>query len=221
MLAPSIRHSTLKYLFFLSTMKTLWKSMMLACALVVSLVSVTCAVESPEDATLPKGWIRAGSKPKEYEMVLDKQTVRSGKASLMLKFTGTDAKGFGTVLQNLTPDKYLGKRIRLSGYIKTTDAEKASFWLRVDGKDPNKSLAFDNMDSRAVSGTQDRKKYEIVLDVSQEATNIGFGVMLYGKGQMGADDLQIEIVGKDVPVTDMMLNFKKAPTEPQNLDFEN
>jgi len=204
-------------------MKTLWKSMMLACALVVSLVSVTCAVESPEDATLPKGWIRAGSKPQEYEMVLDKQTLRSGKASLMLKFKGTDASGFGTVLQNLTPDKYLGKRIRLSGYIKTTDAEKASFWLRVDGKDPKKTLAFDNMDSRAVSGTQDWKKYEIVLDILQDATNIGFGVMLYGKGQMWADDLQIEVVGKDVPVTDMIPNMitKKTPTEPQNLDFEN
>lgn len=196
--------------------------MMLACALAASLVSVTCAVESPDDATLPKGWFRAGSKPQEYEMVLDKQIVRSGKASLMLKFKGTDASGFGTVMQNVGPDKYMGKRIRLSGYIKTTDAAQASFWLRVDGKEREKSsLAFDNMGNRSVSGTQEWKKYEIVLDVAQEAMNIAFGVMLIGKGQMWADDLQIEIVGKDVPVTDMMMNFKKAPTEPINLDFEN
>lgn len=206
------------FLLFFTTMKTVWKSLLLAAALVVAVLSVTFAVEPPDDPTLPKGWFRAGSKPKEYEMMLDKQTVYSGKASLMLKFKGSDTSGFGTVLQNLAPDRYVGKRIRLSGYIKTTDAEKASFWLRVDGKEQNRSLAFDNMDSRAASGTQDWKKYEIVLDVAQEATNIGFGVMLIGRGQMWADDLQIEIVGKDVPLTEMII--KKTPTEPQNLDFE-
>jgi erythromycin esterase len=74
------------------------------------------------------------------------------------------------------------------------------------------------MTGREVKGTQDWKKYEIVLDVSPEAVGIYFGMMVVGKGQMWADDLLIEVVGKDVPVTD--LNVKKAPKEAQNLGFE-
>jgi hypothetical protein len=197
-------------------MKTLWKSMMLACALVVSFVSVTCALEAPDKSTFPKGW---GGGGKGYEFQLDNQTTRSGKASATIKFVGPDGDSFGTFTQGFDPGKYIGKRVRLSGYIKTSNAGKASLWMRVDGKDPKSgSLAFDNMQNgRELSGTQDWKKCEVVLDVAEEAKGVYFGIILSGKGQLWADDLKLEIVGNDVPVTDMMVKSK----EPVNLDFEN
>ena len=75
-------------------------------------------------------------------------------------------------------------------------------WLRIDGADPTDlPLDFDNMESRPVKGTSDWKKYEIVLDVAPEAQEIVYGFLLAGKGQLWADDLQLEAVGKEAAKT--------------------
>lgn len=197
-------------------MKTVWKSLLLAAALVVAVLSVTFATEFPDKSTFPKGW---GGGGKGYEFQVDNQITRSGKASATIKFVGPESD-FGSLTQGIDASNYLGKRVRWSGYIKTSNAGKASLWMRVDGKEKMSVLAFDNMqDGREIVGTQEWKKCEVVLDVSTEAKSVYFGIILGGKGQLWADDLKLEIVSKDVPVTD--LNLKKAPTEPQNLDFEN
>jgi hypothetical protein len=121
-------------------------------------------------------------------------------------------------MQNCSPDKFLGKRVRMSGFLKSKDAEWTSFWLRVDQAGSKKALSFDNMKdgkiNRTIKGTTDWKKYEIVLDVPEKATNISFGVMLNGTGQVWFDNIEFEIVNKRVPVTDIYIK------EPTNLDFE-
>ncbi len=53
-----------------------------------------------------------------------------------------------------------------------------------------RTLGFDNMLNRAVTGTTDWKQFEVVLDVPTEAVNIVIGAFLSGKGQMWADDLK-------------------------------
>lgn len=69
----------------------------------------------------------------------------------------------------IMPDEYLGKRIRLNGYVKNEKITGwAGMWMRVDGTDKNTSLAFDNMANRAIGGTSDWTKYEIVLDVPRK-----------------------------------------------------
>ncbi len=170
-----------------------------------------------QQQTFPKNWTGGG---KGYEISLDAQNKRTGKAGVSIKFTGKEVEqnAFGTITQGIAADMYHGKRVRLTGYIKTADADKASLWMRVDGKDEKaRSLAFDNMQNgREVKGTQEWRKCEVVLDVSDEAKAVYFGSLLSGKGQMWVDDLQLEFVGKDVPVTDMVM----LPKEPKNLGFE-
>lgn len=71
--------------------------------------------------------------------------------------------------------------MRLSGYLRTADAGGAQMWMRVDG--PNhEALAFDNMDSRPVTGTTGWKRYDIVLDVPQTSVDVAFGFFLAGSG---------------------------------------
>lgn len=168
-------------------------------------------------STFPKGWSGGG---KDYKIAPDEQVKRTGKASASIKFIGTtpEVNGFGTITQGIDASQYHGKRIRWSGYIKTSEADKASLWMRVDGKDPKgSSLAFDNMQNgREIRGTQEWRKCEVVLDVSDEARAIYFGCILSGKGQLWVDDLQLEVVGKDVAVTDMTALSR----EPKNLSFE-
>src|SRR4030095_6622009 len=65
-------------------------------------------------------------------------------------------------------------------------------------------LGFDNMDNRPVKGTTDWTKYELVLDVPEATTMILYGFFVYEKGKAWADDLRFEVVGKDVPSTNLM-----------------
>ena len=45
------------------------------------------------------------------------------------------------------------------------------------------------------------KKYEIVLDVPQQATNLAYGALLDGTGEIWISDLSFETVDRNVPVT--------------------
>lgn len=110
------------------------------------------------------------------------------------------ATGFGTYTETIPLDGYRGKRVRVTGYLRTADATRGSFWLRVDG--PNRELlAFDNMDDRALTGTHDWTPFAIVVDVPQTATNFVGGLLLAGTGTLWADDLRIDVVDQSVPTT--------------------
>jgi hypothetical protein len=101
-----------------------------------------------------------------------------------------------------TPEKYVGKRIRMTGNMKSKDVTNwAGFWLRVDQADSQQPLSFDNMQDRSIKGTTEWKKYEIILDVPINASKIAFGALLVGIGQIWFDNLHFEIVDKSVQTT--------------------
>ena len=148
---------------------------------------------------LPDSFFRAGAQPNSYFMGVDKGAGKDGNNVITIKSIDKSIQGFGTVMKNIHPEKYLGKRIKMTGYLKTKDVENwAGFWLRIDGEKESASLAFDNMKNgktdRSVKGTTDWKQYKIVLDVSEEATNIAFGTLLAGTGQIWFDKIEFEIV---------------------------
>ena len=169
-----------------------------------------------ETYPLPSGWFRAGASPYRFAMGTDKGAGMDGGNAATIKSI-TTPNGFGTLMQNCRPDNYLGKRIKLSGYMKTKDVNQwAGFWLRVDDSSGRRSSAFDNMSNRPIRGTTNWTKYELVLDVSANATNIAFGALLDNSGQIWFDKLSLEVVSNTTPTTDKM-----PQTEPQNMNFEN
>jgi len=176
---------------------------------------------------IPKGWIKAGSHPDNYEIALDAAVKHGGKASAYIKGAGAD--GFGTLMQSFKAHGYHGKRLRLSAWVRTENADSAQLWLRLDGA--RGVVGFDNMDNRKVRGTVDWKKYEIVLDVPTNTVNVAFGALLAGKGQAWVDDFAFEVVGNDTPSTNMLPpeQMKEGderpapdgyPAQPLNLNFE-
>lgn len=171
---------------------------------------------------LPEGWIPSGSHPQDYEMGIDPDTAHKGKTSGTIRSKSNKARGFGMLMQLLRADKYRGKRLLFSGYIKTKNLKQwAGLWMRVDGE-RYKPLAFDNMQDRPISGDTDWKKYIIVLDVPENAITIGFGVMMMGAGQVWADDLKFETVGPDILVTDLLKIQATPPAaaRPRGVGFE-
>ncbi|MEJ7559365.1 MAG: hypothetical protein WKF66_13730 [Pedobacter sp.] len=147
-----------------------------------------------------KGWFLTGSNPESYEIGLVKDAERNSNVAFLKSKEAVD--GFGTIMQSFTPSNYLGKRVRLSGYIKSKDVTNwAGMWFRIDGPDKGKSLGFDNMQKRPITGTTAWKKYEIVLDAPENSIGFAFGVLQNGTGEVWLDDLKFEIVDKSVPLT--------------------
>ncbi len=180
---------------------------------------------------MPLGWIRTPiANAERYSMTVDTSVKHGGNASAMLGFACGDPSGFGSLAQSIAADEYIGKRIRLTGWLKTEKAEEAGLWMRLDGM--NRLLGFDNMSPRAVKGTTDWKQYDVVLDVPAGTVNILFGALLVGTGRAWIDDLKIETVGKEVPTTNQLSpeqmqvessnrGLKKSVSkQPVNLGFE-
>jgi RNA polymerase sigma factor (sigma-70 family) len=161
------------------------------------------------------GWFLNGSHPQNYEEGVDQHVKRSGSASGYFKSKFSGPGGSGTLMQMCGAETFRGKRVRLSSFVKSEGVEPwAGLWMRVD--DPiGKILAFDNMQDRPIMGISDWQKYEVVLDVPQNSAQIAFGILLAAKGQVWLDDLQIEVVGQEVPTTDK----GSSQIRPQNLNF--
>ena len=139
-----------------------------------------------------------------YTVKSDRAIFHDGALSACLSFKNQKISkaDWGTITGSMKPDSFKGHRVRMSGWLKTDSvSDWAGLWMRVDGKDFKQVLAFDNMQERGVKGTTDWKKYEIVLEVPQDATNINFGALLCGKGKLWLDEIKFEIVGNDIPST--------------------
>jgi hypothetical protein len=159
--------------------------------------------------------------PQSYDTGVTTDVSKSGTTSAFIKSKVgiEEIEGFGTLMQQFSPGKYLGRRIMLSGYVKSENIDQwAGLWMRVDGRKGGSSLAFDNMMDRPITGSTEWERYEVVLDVAVEAGNIAFGFLLSGTGALWADGLTIEEVSENKPVTG---STRTPQNTPQNLDFEN
>jgi len=183
------------------------------------------AAAAPTVATTkaPSGWWKNGTDTSAYVVGVDPAQAHLGQPSAYVRSVATDPSGFCGMMQMCQAEKFLGKRLRLSAWMKTqnVDGGGAHLWFRVDGKDKNTTmLQFDNMDGRQVMGTTDWHQYSVVLDVPAEADALAFGFFLSGAGEAWVSGLTIEPVGPDVLSTN--IEGKKAhvlPEAPVNLEF--
>lgn len=183
------------------------------------------------------GWFLAGSAPQDFEAGTDHTVAYAGKSSGYISATVRSSVGFGTLMQEFKADKYLGKRLRLSAFVKTERVDSCGLWMRIDGPG-NTMLSLDNMQNRPIHWTTDWQKVEVVLDVPQNSVDIAFGVLLQGGGRVWIDNVEFEVVNTDAPITAIQTPkppsaaptaIEKTPASqsqtmephPVNLDFEN
>ena len=170
----------------------------------ISLIAITSYCQTKEQSSKlnfdfenvekrnPTGWNDFGSS--SYIVALDSNHVKSGKYSASIEFK--EGKPDYKVWVFVIPDSYSGKKMTLTGYIKTVNVTGGYAGLLMN-IDP--STAFDNMKRNRVKGTTDWKKYKITLDINPEKTQeIIVGGLLFGKGKMWLDDLQVSIDGKNI-----------------------
>ena len=174
-----------------------------------------CLLAGSVQAAVPKGWFVTGSAAANYDIGAEPGSRHPGDSNAFIR-SKKDGAGFGSLMQTISANGYRGKRIRLSGLLRTKDANKAGLWMRIDSAD-KRGVGFDNMDSRALRGDHDWQSYSIVLDVPPDAIYIAYGFLLDGKGEVLADDFKLETVDSHVPTTGMPR--PQFPSAPVNMDF--
>ncbi|MBU1099127.1 MAG: hypothetical protein KKA84_01895 [Bacteroidetes bacterium] len=168
---------------------------------------------------IPKGWFPSGNDISEYEIGIDNSVSTNGNSCAYIKSISPKENTFGNLMQTISAEKYLNKRLKMTGFLKTENVQGWSgMWMRIDGNG-REQLGFDNMQNRSIKGTTDWEMYEIVLDVPENSKSINFGILLGGNGKVWMDNIKIAEVDKNVPVTNMIKN-NELPNKPMNLDFE-
>jgi erythromycin esterase len=180
----------------------------------------------------PQLW--GGTFNAQFEVGNDYGAVHGGRASAfvrMLQPRHLNETQFGQLVQNIRADAYVGTRIKVSAWLRTTGLtgdHGAGLWLRVDGRAFN---LLDNTDDRRITTATDWQQMFMVTDVPDDAIGLTYGVLLASTGIVWVDDFRIEVVDETVPVTtvqipvtldeDALLRvFEVLPMAPRNLDFE-
>ncbi len=162
-----------------------------------------------------KGWFIAGSQRDAYEIGTVHDPDREGKVAYLKSIKNVKKNKFGTIMQSFDAKDYLGKKVKLTGFIKTKELKSwAGMWMRVDGEN-GKLLSFDNMGDRKIEGETPWTKYAIILNVPKSSLTINYGVLLSETGIIWIDDLSFEVVGIAEETTGK--DLLKAP---KNSSFE-
>lgn len=158
-----------------------------------SSMTAECFTDTPRHALATSSWFAAGADPTDYTMIPS-----ASEASVASKTSTLDAStDFGTLMSSTPAAAYAGSQ-RFSAFVRTTAVTNPSWgalWMRVDDSQGS-TLAFDNMQNRPIVSTAD-VKYEIVLDVAQQAATVNLGVLLAGSGTVIASDAALEPVAAD------------------------
>lgn len=141
----------------------------------------------------PAGWL---APPAGYELTSANDVVHGGANSARLR--ALDGGWRGNSIVTIDAQPYVGKRIRVRGWIKTADAGGgAALLVRVDGNQDQ--LDLDNMPTRQVTGTADWIEATVEVVVAPQAERLVVGVLLNGSGTAWFDDLRIEVLDKVAP----------------------
>lgn len=119
---------------------------------------------------------------------------------------------FTVLRQSVDPTPLLGKRIRFTARVRTSDRGNNSaimLWLRVD-RPSGKRGAFDNMQDRPIT-CDEWEEFEIVVDVADDAKDIFLGMIVGGSAQAWIDDASLEVIDNDVPTTGMSTRTIESP----------
>jgi hypothetical protein len=171
--------------------------------------------------TAPAGWFRNGKNAEKYVVGVDSTQSWGGMPSAYVKSIAETKDGFGGMMQTAAADSYAGKRVKLSAWVKTEDANDGGghLWFRIDGQQQGQMLGFDNMQNRAVKGTSDWQEASVVLDVpAAGASKLAYGFFVQGNGKMWVNGQTMQVVGPDVPTTNM--REAMTPAAPTNLGFD-
>lgn len=143
---------------------------------------------------LPQNW--KTKKIDSYEISLDKKIKQEGLNSLRIKSSEKDLTVFMPFSQIIEVKVDKLKKIAITFYAKTDNVlGNANVWCQILNKD-NKMIGFNSLTSQNIfiNGTNDWKRYSLVITITSDCKKIGFGGLLSGFGTVWFDNFHIEDV---------------------------
>jgi len=159
---------------------------------------------------IPDGWdkwVNSAYSPTAYEVGIDTKVFYSPPKSYYIKFIEPTSKSnnyipSASIHQYLSGKDFLGKRIRVSAFLKGDSLnKKASLFIHIFSHKDGKAEYLRQADNPilGINGTTNWKLCSVVVDVPENAHRFLYGIYIEGEGQAWIDDVNIEIVGKDIP----------------------
>lgn len=148
----------------------------------------------------PGWWYIQHAGPPSFEFAIDDQVAKDGKQSVRIK--RTDTQPFGLVSQRIKADRFRGKRVRLTAFLRLDNVEAygagalremsgAVLMLRSEGGGP---MILDDMRDRPLRGTKPWTEVSVEIDVPVTANVVEFAALLSGSGTLWADAFRLEVV---------------------------
>ena len=173
----------------------------IGCVLLFTLliISAQCYAVEP----LPDYWSQWETEKDTFTSGIDKEVYRSKPDSLTIRNDSKSKSAENSrsgITQTIKIDKYLGKRIKYSAYIKTKNLEQWAYIYASSGK----IYPFEGIKGDKTKGvSQDWTLVSLVFDIPKKHNKdtISLCFSLWEGGQMWIDDIKWEIVDESVPVT--------------------
>jgi hypothetical protein len=165
------------------------------------------SINSDESWHVPFGWDARETTPHEYFVGVDDNIVHHGKSSLFVHSIAKKPSGTVYIAQVFDANQFRGKRVMLTGYLKSQDLHEQIHLSLVAAAQGSQGTS----DGVTVSGTTAWQRYQIVIDVPRDANAITIGFYMNGEGSFWADELNFQPVDSRTPLT--------TPLEPRNLGF--
>lgn len=172
-------------------------------------------------ADMPMGWRLLTTSPDWYQGERRERGARSGRGVGAL-WGSPQAKpaSYALLAQKISAADYRGQRVRLRAYLRAESIKgRTGLWIRVDDRH-GETLAFENMSRHPIRGNRSWTATSVELEVSAEAAEIHFGLLLQGSGTALVDDLELEALGPVMPTAKARSKLRGLPRAPQNGDFE-
>ncbi len=105
---------------------------------------------------------------------------------------------FGVITYSMPAKGWAGKKIRLSGMIRTEEVAggAAHLWIRADHE--GKRKVFRNLGGNGMTGTSDWKRQSIEVEMPAEGGQVFLGGTFNGSGKVWFDDFTLEVDGAPV-----------------------
>lgn len=152
------------------------------------------------------GWsIPEAADLRNYEIFPDTKVKMNGKQSVSFRSRASDPSSprFTIMTQTIRATDYENRRIRFSAFIRSDAEGQANLFVNMNG--PWMIVTNrDHMHGRLITGSSDWREHQIVLDVPPSTQQLVLGIKLAGKGQIWIDAAKFEVVGSDIPVTNLV-----------------
>jgi RNA polymerase sigma factor (sigma-70 family) len=139
----------------------------------------------------------------KYRFGVDLAVTRAGNPAAFVASLAPDADTLAGPGARVPADRYRGRRVRFSTWLKTRDVRRmAGVQLQVIGPE-GRVIARDGIGTAPVSGTTaDWVECASVVDVPPDAVEIRLAAVLWGSGTLWTETFQLSEVPRDAETTD-------------------